>query len=172
MENNNNKGKCTITNDDQRIILATLSTIVFDLLSVRVKDKKIEESSSANQRQIQESDHVVYNESTINIYQYSGFAIHSMMEARKKSHSKGNKSEVLEAMKCKKDELDRVPNQIHELNQGNLCVVSPEMITSAKALLHKIMLNINNDKLKVHGHKIIEIARPIIVDDVDLSSLF
>ena len=157
---------CTISIDDQRVILATLSSIFFDLMSVKLKDKKMEDTCPA------QTTCTLYNESMVSIYRYSGFAIHSMVKNRKHSLKKSDEDKVLEAMMCKRDELDSVPKQVWDLSRGDLCTVSPKIIPFVQLLLKKITLNINEDQLKAKGHMMIELAKSTISSDAELLQVF
>ena len=121
----------------------------FDLMSVKIKGKNTAEPSSVGS-----SGDVVYSESMTSVYRYSGFAIHSMIEKRKKfGDVKRNEVEVLESMICKHDESYAVPKQVRDFDYGNLCIPLAKIIPFIQLLLQKIMSNICDKQLKVQGHK-------------------
>ncbi len=48
MSAKSDKCKCSISDDEQHVFLATVSSIVFDLMSERIKTEKLESYSAAN----------------------------------------------------------------------------------------------------------------------------
>ena len=89
--------ECVISMDDQRIILSTLSYIVYDLMSLKVKESKLSMglcntatvATCTNSAIEDEQDHCasvsqpIYNESRENVFRYAGFAIFSMISKRR-----------------------------------------------------------------------------------------
>ena len=74
--------KCLTSVEDQRIILVTLSSIFYELMSAKIKGKKNDENSNSD-TQGSPSHAVMFNGSMVSLYRYSGFALHSMIETRK-----------------------------------------------------------------------------------------
>jgi hypothetical protein len=169
---------CNIPVDDQRIILVSLSRIVGDLMTVKIKEKKKEEEPLVqNTTNLQESEY--FNESTISLFRYSGFALHSMMVNRNRKPATSSKStendieiKILEAMSCKLHELASIPSQIKELDSKNFHIISPKMIPFVQQLVHEVMLNINDQKLQVQGHRLIEVAKAELTKNNELVQSF
>ena len=162
------KAKCTLSNNDQRIILSTISYIIFDLMSHEVKKKKADEGPSTSLNSNETDCPSVVDESMVSIYRYAGLAVHSMMDREVDIKRK----EILESLKCKQYELDKVPKPVQDLNQANLCIVSPTIIPFVQGLLRKINAHISRDQLALLGKNMIEVAKPAVMNDTDLPGMF
>ena len=152
---------CVLPEEDQHIIVSTLSFILFELMSEKIKDKKIKEFPSATS-QSHDTATVDFQESVISLYRYSGFALHSVAE----NHHNTSYVQVLEALRCKQTELDEVPSQIHDLNcGGQFTIISPKIIPYVKLLMQLIMLTVGEENLKVNGHEMIKIAKSNVISN-------
>ena len=82
------KAGYTITIQEERIVVSTMCYNVFDLMIDRVKEYKIhlsKESDTTGQCVATSSESTItLRENDINLYRYGGFALHSMIEKRKK----------------------------------------------------------------------------------------
>ena len=98
-----------------------------------------------------------------------------MISKRSKSLN-ADEVNVLEAMQyCRETEQHFIPKPVQQLSQGNMCIITPQIVPFITSLLRKINMCINEEKLKVFGSKM---AKPCILYDAlqkkksDLHSFF
>jgi hypothetical protein len=144
--------KCDLADEDQRIIVSTLAYIVYDMMTMKVKDKK--EITLKNSQ----AEQFTVHENLEMLYRYAGAALHSMIEKRKKLSSPNEELKILYALKIKKEDCTSIPSQIDSLNNGGLVVISPRMIPFINELMVEINKLINDAKLQLHGKQMISKA--------------
>lgn len=155
------KSNCLVPVDDQRIIVSSLAYMVFDLMSQKVKEKKI----------IKPTDTPVIHESVVSLYRYTGATLYSMIEKREKISLKHPQLKLLYTMKLKKNEQDHM-HLPDALNQGGLVIVSLHMIPYVRELMHLVNKHVNSGKLQEHGKNMIRVALDKIMADQELVLLF
>ncbi len=149
----------------------------YDLKSAKIKGKKAVGEPNCTSDISGSPAFVQFNESTVSLYRYSGFALHSMIETRSKRLSDGpwskrNEIEILESLKCKHNELNHVQSQVKDLDGGCLSIISPKIIPYVQVLLQNIMSSIGEEQLKTHGHEIIKTAKSSLINHPKLLEKF
>lgn len=160
---------CVISIEDQRILLSTLSSIFFDLMSGKVKEMKLGSSLSS------EGPTEPFSESTVSLYRYAGFALHSMIEVARKAvissptiTQSSDELELLEALKCKPNEIDDVPIPVKDLGVQRFTIISPSMIPFVRVLLKNIMSCVSEKDLEKHGNELIKVAKSKVIGEVEV----
>ena len=125
-----------------------------------LKEKK-SESTSSSTTALPHYQH--FREDTDILYRYGGFALHSMIEKRKK---KSNCQQEIKLLHLMSDQNNT------DLNQGSLTGISTMLLPFLNMLLTEINRNINQSKLKQFGKNMIKVALPIILQNDILKDMF
>ena len=113
-----------------------------------------------------QTDSHQFAESTISLYHYAGYALHSMMQtaktrvaAGKAEHDRIAELTILKELLCNSEDLKEVPDPIKDLCVNNLCIVSPSLIPFVRSLIDKVLLGINGEQLKSKGQHMVADAK-------------
>ena len=74
--------KLALSSKEQRIIISSLASVVFDFMARELKEKK-SESTSSSTTALPHYQH--FRQDTDILYRYGGFALHSKIEKQKKN---------------------------------------------------------------------------------------
>ena len=154
------ENKLALSSKEQRIIISSLASVVFDFMARELKEKK-SESTSSSTTALPHYQH--FREDTDILYRYGGFALHSMIEKRKK---KSNCQQEIKLLHLMSDQNNT------DLNQGSLTGISTMLLPFLNTLLTEINRNINQSKLKQFGKNMIKVALPIILQNDILKDMF
>lgn len=127
----------TCTVEEQRIIVSTVAYMVYDAMTGRVKEYKIDlQADIADHKELSNNDDGNIGkvkslvESNVSLYRYGRWAIHSLLQkyTERKDTCSESISTVLRCMVMKSEESGLLPTAIHLLHQGGLTILSPKML--------------------------------------------
>lgn len=173
----------TMNIQDERIIVSTLCYTVYDLMVERVKEYKVhlspESDASGACVATGSESAITLKENDVNLYRYGGFALHSMIEKRKRKLETGPKDscvqlelKFLENQVVQKDQWNELPTPILDLKQGGLHMVKPTMLPFLRQLVEKVASKVNDDMRQEYGHQVIKLAKQELESDSELHALF
>ena len=169
---------------EQRIVLATLTYQIHDLMVDRVKEYKQNLDSTTSDAIADDTPAKLFYESKTSLLRYGGFALHSMIKKRKKAtgsttsanHDALSKSErqFLESliMKSKEEETELIPSAIHHLQQGGLTIITPRFIPLLREVLSKPASLVNEKTCKDLGKNMLLWAKEEITNEVTTAAFF
>ena len=173
----------TLNIQDERILVSTLCYIVYDLMVDQVKDYKanLSTESDATGSCVAASSEstITLKEHDINLYRYGGFAVHSMIEKRKRKLQIEPRNSCvqlelrfLENQLIKQEHWDELPTPIKDLKQGGLHVISPKMLPFLRQLVEKVASKVNDDMRQEYGDQVIKLAKQELESDSELHAVF
>ena len=178
------------TIQDQRIVVSTLAYFIYDLKVEKVKDYKesfasaVSVNDGPNLPDVEYIPKIKLNESTVNLYRYGGFSLHSLLKkyGRLQQASKQvdqQQSPISEVSVCNgvlkqpgiQDSI-KLPAAIHYLNQGGLFLMSSHMLPYLKVIVESVSSLINEDKCQQLGVHMIETVCEELEGDAELFGTF
>lgn len=177
---------CEIAENEQRIFLVSLASIVYDMKSEEVmvgkKNISVSTTSAADKSgqtlpslsiEHHRLDSHQFAESTISLFHYAGYALHSMIQTTEKRIQTGKLENgairisteltILKDLQCDCEDMNDVPEPIKELRVSNLCIVSPSLIPFVQSLVKNVLLVVNEEQLKSKGEHMIADAKKVIL---------
>ena len=173
------KCECVGTIEEQRIVVSSLMYIVYDIMTVKVKDYKMEAGTDIDTTltatyALDEEPVTVFVESNVSLYRYGGFALHSLLQKYKQGKGGPNDAvvTVLKQLIIKGEQLSMVPYGVQQLNQGGLVIMNPLMLPYLRALIEKVSSLVNKERCKEFGKQMIEAACTDIENDEEIASTY
>lgn len=178
---------CVVGEIQQRIALSRIVYIVYDIVTTKVKEYKVDllhtvDDDDDNEEPANENSTIVetsFSESNVSLFRYGGFALHSLIQKyRERASSNSADSEardilcILEVLKIKSEDSNSVPYGIQCLNQGGLVIIDPCLLAYLRLLIDKVLSHINEKQCQEMGQHMIKVARMKIENDTDIRSLF
>lgn len=168
------KCKCSVDDEDQRIVVSTLVYAVYDLMTDKVKEYKKQNVDSLETTTCTDMP-TTFCESKVSLYRYGGFALHSLLKKYYKHTQKPCTKDILSTLRhlrVRDDQLDILPHAVRQLNQGGLDIISPSMLPFVKSLVEKVRSLVNEERCRDFGQHMIETACDDINKDTELTQIF
>ena len=155
-----------IGDSDQRLLASTLAYKIYNVMIENVRSYK---ETTSDDGLISQQSTSQFQESTIALYRYGGFALHSLLKSA--SHSKFVK-EIILKLCMEKEAWDTLPEPVQYLQQGGLTMIKPDLLPFVRKLVEKVTALTNDTKQREHGKRMIENAIREIENDSELFSSF
>ena len=166
--------ECACDVGEQRIVVSTLAYIVYDAMTIRVKEYKSKMLDIDKTMTSSDCSDQPLAESNVSLYRYGGFAIHSLLQKYKEREDPCSQAIVviLKKMVIKHEELCLLPSGVQLLNRGGLVIISPSLLPYLRALIEKVSSLVNEERCREYGQYMIDVARLAIEDDSNINSSF
>lgn len=179
------QSKCSIGEEEQRVFLATMAAIVYDIKAEEVKAEKelavqdVTVPLCGEPLNFPRSEPPTHSlpvpESTISLYHYAGYALHSLIQvtakkrgkqgvAKNDDHEGGSELEILKKLQCKSEDMIDVPEPIkEEARTSSFCVVSPNVIPFVRLVVNSVSSAVSEEQLKSKGQHMVADAKNILL---------
>lgn len=168
---------CVITEGEQRVFLASLASIVYDMKVEEVQAEKKEimptaagEPQASSSNPSHQIDSHQLHESTTSLFHYAGYALHCMIQTAETCVATGKCANdhiteltILKELQCNSEDFNEVPDTIKELRINNLCIVSPSLIPFVRSLVKNVLLAVNEEQLKLKGQRMVADAKKVVL---------
>ena len=102
----------------------------------------------------------LFEESTVSLYRYGGFALHSLLKTRF-LNSSVERDIILKLCIKKAEEQNKVPSPVQYLQEGGLQMVKSELLPFLKKLVRKVVFLVNDTMKQEYGRTMIDLSRKI-----------